>query len=166
MMIEFDIDEIQEEIKDLSYEDKMDFLEEKESDIEELIDELQGYQSEISSFRDEIETERNESICKGVLQSLKDAGYNFELDRNGNISFSLGKANISILMTFIDSKVDLFFEAEKNQFTYRELICSLLPDFKQDGNYFSQQITKEELNMCVVDVVSKLMNNKQKFEDI
>lgn len=97
---------------------------------------------------------------------LHNAGYNFELDSNGNISFSLGQANISILLTYIESKVDFYFNAEKKQLSYRELISSLLPDFKQNGNSFSRQVTEEELNMCVVEVVSKLMNNKQRFEEI
>ena len=165
-MIDFDIDKIREEIKDLSYEDKLDFLEEKESDIEGLIEELEGYVSDISSLKDEIDTEQNENISKRVLQSLRDAGYNFELDSNGNISFSLGKANITILMTFFEPKVAFFFEVDEKQLTYRKLITSIFPDFKQDVTYIYRQVPEEELNICVVDVVSKLMHNKQKFEEI
>ena len=165
-MIDFDIDKIREEIKDLSYEDKLDFLEEKESDIEGLIEELEGYVSDISSLKDEIDTEQNENISKRVLQSLRDAGYNFELDSNGNSSFSLGKANITILMTFFEPKVAFFFEVDEKQLTYRKLITSIFPDFKQDVTYIYRQVPEEELNICVVDVVSKLMHNKQKFEEI
>ena len=102
-MIEFDIDKIREEIKDLSYKDKLGFLEEKGSDIEELIEEFQGYVSDISSLEDEIRTERNDGICKDILQSLNDAGYNMELDSNGNLSFPLGLANFTIIMQFLDT---------------------------------------------------------------
>lgn len=141
-MIEFNIDDIREEIKDLSYEDKLDFLENKESNIEALIEELQGYVSDISSLKDEIKTERNNNICQSVLQSLKDAGYPLELDSNGNVSFSLGKVDITILMSFVESKVDFFFNAKEKQLKYRELINSLVPDFDQDGNFFSRQVAE------------------------
>ena len=66
-MIDFDVDKIREEIKDLSYKDKLELLEDKGHDIEILIEELQGYVSEISSLEDEIRTERNDSICKNIL---------------------------------------------------------------------------------------------------
>ena len=164
-MIEFNIDEIREEIKDLSYEDKLDFLEDKERNIEALIEELQGYVSDISSLKDEIETERNNNICQSILQSLKDAGYPLELDSNGNVSFSLGKVDITILMSFVESKVDFFFNAKEKQLKYRELINSLVPDFDQDGNFFSRQVAEEKLIESVVDLVSKLMNNRQRFEN-
>ena len=164
-MIEFNIDEIREEIKDLSYEDKLDFLENKESNIETLIEELQGYVSDISSLEDEIKTERNNNICQSVLQSLKNAGYPLELDSNGNVSFSLGKVDITILMSFVESKVDFFFNAKEKQLKYRELINSLVPDFDQDGNFFSRQVAEEKLIESIVDLVSKLMNNRQIFEN-
>ena len=164
-MIEFNIDEIREEIKDLSYEDKLDFLEDKERNIEALIEELQGYVSDISSLKDEIKTERNNNICQCILQSLKDAGYPLELDSNGNVSFSLGKVDITILMSFVESKVDFFFNAKEKQLKYRELINSLVPDFDQDGNFFSRQVAEEKLIESVVDLVSKLMNNRQIFEN-
>ena len=164
-MIEFNIDEIREEIKDLSYEDKLVFLEDKERNIEALIEELQGYVSDISSLEDEIKTERNNNICQSILQSLKDAGYPLELDSNGNVSFSLGKVDITILMSFVESKVDFFFNAKEKQLKYRELINSLVPDFDQDGNFFSRQVAEEKLIESVVDLVSKLMNNRQRFEN-
>ena len=164
-MIEFNIDEIREEIKDLSYEDKLVFLEDKERNIEALIEELQGYVSDISSLKDEIKTERNNNICQSVLQSLKNAGYPLELDSNGNVSFSLGKVDITILMSFVESEVDFFFNAKEKQLKYRELINSLVPDFDQDGNFFSRQVAEEKLIESVVDLVSKLMNNRQIFEN-
>ena len=164
-MIEFNIDEIREEIKDLSYEDKLVFLEDKERNIEALIEELQGYVSDISSLEDEIKTERNNNICQSVLQSLKNAGYPLELDSNGNVSFSLGKVDITILMSFVESKVDFFFNAKEKQLKYRELINSLVSDFDQDGNFFSRQVAEEKLIESVVDLLSKLMNNRQIFEN-
>ena len=147
-MIEFDIDNIREEIKDLSYKDKLELLEEKGNDIEELIEELQGYVSEISSLADEIRTEQNDSICKDILLSLKGAGYNMELDSNGNLSFPLGLANFTIIMQFLDAKVQFYFNASQSQLKIRELISSILPEFKADGNHYSLQVPEEEICKC------------------
>ena len=165
-MIEFDIDKIREEIKDLSYKDKLGFLEEKGNDIEELIEELQGYVSDISSLEDEIRTEQNNSICKDILQSLKGAGYNMELDSNGNLSFTLGLANFTIIMQFLDVKVQFYFNASQRQLLIRELINSILPEFKSDANYYSLQVPEEQICKCVVGVVDKLMKHKEAFLNV
>ena len=162
-MIEFDIDKIREEIKDLSYKDKLGFLEEKGSDIEELIEEFQGFVSDISSLEDEIRTERNDGICKDILQSLNDAGYNMELDSNGNLSFPLGLANFTIIMQFLDTKVQFYFNASQSQLKICELVSSILPEFKADGNYYSLQVPEEEICKCVVGMVDKLMKHKERF---
>lgn len=162
-MIEFDIDNIREEIKDLSNKDKLELLEEKGNDIERLIEKLQGYVSEISSLEDEIRTEQNDSICKDFLLSLKGAGYNMELDSNGNLSFPLGLANITIIMQFLDAKVQFYFNASQSQLLIRELISSILPEYNVDGNYYSLQVPEEEICKCVVGVVDKLMKHKERF---
>ena len=162
-MIDFDVDKIREEIKDLSYKDKLELLEEKGNDIEELIEELQGYVSEISSLEDEIRTERNDGICKDILLSLKGAGYNMELDSNGNLSFTLGLANFTIIMQFLDAKVEFYFNASQSQLLIRELISSILPEYNVDGNYYSLQVPEEEICKYVVDVVDKLMEHKEQF---
>ena len=165
-MIEFDIDNIREEIKDLSYKDKLELLEEKGNDIEELIEELQGYVSEISSLEDEIRTERNDGICKDILLSLKGAGYNMELDSNGNLSFPLGLANFTIIMQFLDAKVEFYFNASQSQLLIRELISSILPEYNVDGNHYSLQVPEEEICKYVVDVVDKLMEHKEAFLNV
>ena len=164
-MNDFDIDNIREEIKNLLYEEKMAFLDDKESELDEIIEELNGYISDISSLKDEIQSEWNNKICKQVLQSLKDNGYNMDLDNNGNLSFPLGLANITIIMQFLDAKVDFHFNAEQKQLKFRELISSILPEFKADGNYYSLQVPERDTCKCVVSVVEKLMNHKEEFQD-
>ncbi len=158
-MVEFDIDEILEEIKDLPYEEKLSFLEDKETDLDELIDELEGYVLEICSLKNEI-------INKSVLQSLKDAGYPLEFDERGYISFPLGNIMIHIGLIMIELPVSVSFESTEKQLKYRKLISFLLPDFKQKGNTFEKRVAEEDINKCIVDVVRRLMNNKQKFEEI
>ena len=143
-MREFDIDEIREEIKEVPYEDKLDFLQDKESELEDIVDELDGYISDISSLIDEVQTEKNDKMCKQVLQSLKDKGYDMELD----------------------DSVDFSFKASQKQLTTRELISSILPEFKADGNYFSQNVPEEEICKRVVDVVDKLISHRLEFERI
>ena len=165
-MIDFDIDKLREEIKDLSYEDKLAFLEDKECELDVIVEELNGYISDISSLKDEIQTEKNDKMCHHILQSLKDSGYNMELDSNGNLTFPLGLANITIIMQFLDAKIDFYFKSNQSQLSIRELISSILPEFKADGNYYSQKVPEEDICKCVVGVVDKLINNKQKFEEI
>ena len=173
-MIDFDITKIKDEIKDLSYAEKISYLENKESvferekeELESKIDKLEDCIDDISSLKDEIETNHNDVICKSILQSLRDAGYPLELNSNGNISFSLGKADFTICMSFkYDSKVEFFFISYKKQHAFQNLVCSFMPDFKKDINRFSRQVPEEEIIKCVVDVVKKLMTNKQKFEEI
>ncbi len=165
-MIDFDIDDIREIIKDLPYADKLAFLEDKESELDEIVEELNGYISDILSLKDEIQTEKNDKMCKQVLQSLKDNGYNLDLDSNGNLTFPLGLANITIIMQFLDAKVDFSFKASQSQLKIRELICSILPEFNSEGNYYSLKVPEEEICKCVVDVVDKLMNHKEYFQDI
>ena len=165
-MIDFDINEFLEEIKNFPYEDKLYLLEDKGHDIERLIEKLQGYVSEISSLEDEIRTEQNDSICKDILLSLKGAGYNMELDSNGNLSFPLGLANITIIMQFLDAKVQFYFNASQSQLLIRELISSILPEYNVDGNYYSLQVPEEEICKCVVGVVDKLMKHKEAFLNV
>lgn len=164
-MIDYDINEFLEEIKNFPYEDKLYLLEDKGHDIERLIEELQGYVSEISSLADEMRTERNDGICKDILLSLKGAGYNMELDSNGNLSFTLGLADFTIIMQFLDAKVQFYFNASQRQLLIRELISAILPEFKADGNHYSLQVPDEdeEISKYVVDVVDKLMEHKEIF---
>ena len=163
-MIDFDIDDIREEIKDLPYADKLAFLEDKESELDEIVEEQNGYISDISSLKDEIQTEWNDKRCKQVIQSLKDNGYNLDIDNNGNLSFPLGLANITIIMQFLDTKVKFHFNANQNKLKFRELISFILPEFKADGNFFSLQVSNGDVCKCVVSMVDMLMKHKEEFE--
>ena len=132
-MVDFDIDDILEEIKELSYDEKLTFLEEKETEIREELEATELLLSDITSLIDEIETEKNDKMCKQILQALKDNGYDMELDRNGNLSFRLGETNVTIIMQFFYSKIELLFNADQKQLRTRELVSSIFPEFKADG---------------------------------
>lgn len=165
-MADFDIDDILEEIKELSYDEKLTFLEEKETKIREELEATELLLSDITSLIDEIETEKNDKMCKQILQALKDNGYDMELDRNGNLSFRLGKTDVTIIMQFFYSKIELLFNADQKQLQTRELISSILPEFNADGNFYSLQVSEEDICKCVVGVVDKLMSHRQEFEGI
>lgn len=165
-MVDFDIDEIREEIKELSYDEKLTFLEEKETEIREELEATELLLSDITSLIDEIETEKNDKICKQILQALKDNGYNMELDRNGNLSFRLGKINVTIIMDFSFSRVELLFNAGQKQLRTHELVSSILPEFKVYEHYYKLQVPEEDICKCVVGVVDKLMIHRQAFEEI
>ena len=163
-MTDFNFNDIREEIKNLLFEEKMAYLDDKESELEEIVEELNGYISDISSLKEEIQTEWNDKRCKQVIQSLKDNGYNLDIDNNGNLSFSLGLANITIIMQFLDTNVKFHFNANQNQLKFRELISSILPEFKADGNCFSLQVSDGDVCKCVVSMVDMLMKHKEEFE--
>lgn len=165
-MANFDIDDIREEIKELSYDEKLAFLEEKETEIREKLEATELLLSDITSLIDKIETEKNDKICKQILQALKDNGYDMELDRNGNLSFRLGKTDVTIIMQFFYSKIELFFNAGQKQLRTRELVSSILPEFKVYGEYYKLQVPEEDICKCVVGVVDKLMSHRQAFEEI
>lgn len=164
-MIDFYKIDLNEAIDGLSYEEKLEYLKEREDEVNDEMEELKTHLADIQEIKDEIEEEHQKELQDKVLLGLHNAGYPLELDGNGNISFSLGKVDITILMSFVEPKVAFTFNAEEKQLQYRELISSLLPDFIQDGNSFSRQVTEEGLIESVVDVVNKLMNNKKEFEN-
>lgn len=165
-MVDFDIDDIREEIKELSYNEKLAFLEEKETEIREELEATELLLSDITSLKDKIETEKNDKICKQILQALKDNGYDMELDRNGNLSFCLGKTDVTIIMDFSFSRVELLFNAGQKQLQTRELVSSILPEFKVYEHYYKLQVPEEDICKCVVGVVDKLMSHKDKFLSI
>lgn len=165
-MADFDIDDIREEIKELSYNEKLAFLEEKETEIREELEGTELLLSDITSLIDKIETEKNDKICKQILQALKDNGYDMELDRNGNLSFCLGKTDVTIIMDFSFSRVELLFNAGQKQLQTRELINSILPEFKVYEHYYKLQVPEKDICKCVVGVVDKLMSHKDKILSI
>ena len=165
-MIDFYKIDLNEAIDGLSYEEKLEYLKEREDEINDAIEELKTHLSDIEEIKEDMEEERQKELHDKVLLDLLNAGYDPELDRDGNIFLSLGNANITISLAYITEKVNFCFESSWKQLSYRKLICSLFPDFKQDGNIFYQQVPEEDISTCIVEVVSKLMNNKCKFEEI
>ena len=165
-MADFDIDDILEKIKELSYDEKLTFLEEKEIEIREELEATELLLSDITSLIDKIETENNDKMCKQILQELKDNDYDMELDRNGNLSFRLGKTDVTIIMDFSFSRVELLFNAGQKQLRTRELVSSILPEFKVYDHYYKLQVPEKDICKCVVGVVDKLMSHKENFLNI
>ena len=131
-MIDFDIHDINEAIEGLSYEKQLEYLNDREDEINEAIEELKTLLADVKERKDEIEDQRQKEICDKVLLALSNAGYNIPLDKNDNLSFAFEEATITILMSF-SSKINFFFKVDRNQLTYRKMISSLVPDYKQDG---------------------------------
>ena len=163
-MIEFDIEEIKESIQDLSDNDKLKVLEEKETEIYSLIEELEDYLSEISELGKEIEDRQRTAFCNDVQNALKGAGYNIPWDSNGNLTIELGGAIITIKL--ISEHINISFTVEKHQLSYRELMSKLLPNYKQDGNFFSLTIPEKELIGKLVETIKTLNNAKELFIEI
>ena len=154
-MIDYDILDINEAIEGLSYEEQIEYLNVREDEINEAIEELNTLLSEVKERKDEIEDEHQQEIRDKVLQALNNAGYDIPLDENGNLSFAFEEATITILMSF-SSKINFFFKVDRNQLTYRKMISSLVPDYKQDGNLFHKPVSEETLCEEIVSLVKRL----------
>ena len=158
-MIDFDVIDINEAIDGLSYEEQLKYLNDTESYIDKESAKLQNLGVEIRNIKEDIFRDL-------TLSALHNAGYNMELDSNGNLSFTLGLANFTIIMQFLDVKVQFYFNASQSQLLIRELINSILPEFKSDANYYSLQVPEEQICKCVVGVVDKLMKHKEAFLNV
>lgn len=157
LMIDYDILDINEAIEGLSYEEQIKHLNDREDEINEAIEELNTLLSEVKERKDEIEDEHQQEIRDKVLLALNNAGYNIPLDKNDNLSFAFEEATITILMSF-SSKINFFFKVDSNQLTYRKMISSLVPDYKQDGNLFYKPVSEEALCEEIVSLVKRLID--------
>ena len=154
-MIDYAIIDINEAIEGLSYKEQLDYLNDRENDINEAIEELNTLLADVMERKDEIEDEHQKKTRDEVLQTLNIANYNIPLDENGNLSFAFEEATITILMSF-SSKINFFFKVDRNQLTYRKMISSLVPDYKQDGNFFYKPVSEESLCEEIVSLVKRL----------
>ena len=154
-MIDYAIIDINEAIEGLSYQEQLEYLNDRENEINETIEELNTLLADVMERKDEIEDEHQKEIRDKVLQALNIAGYNIPLDENGNLSFAFEEATITILMSF-SSKINYFFKVDRNQLTYRKMISSLVPDYKQDGNLFYKPVSEETLCEEIVSLVKRL----------
>ena len=154
-MIDYDILDINEAIEGLSYEEQIKHLNDREDEINEAIEELNTLLADVMERKAEIEDQRQKETCAKVLQALNNAGYNIPLDENGNLSFDFEEATITILMSFHISEISFYFNVDRNQLTYRKMISSLVPDYKQDGNLFYKPVSEEALCEEIVSLVKR-----------
>lgn len=155
-MIDYDIIDINEEMDGLSYEEQLEYLNDREDEINQAIEELNSLLSDVKDRKDEIEDEHQQEIRDKVLLALNNAGYNIPLDNNGNLSFAFEEATITILMSIHSSEISFYFNVDRNQLTYRKMISSLVPDYKQDGNLFYKPVSEETLCEEIVSLVKRL----------
>ena len=158
IMIDYDILDINEAIEGLSYEEQIKYLDDREDEINEAIEELNTLLSDVEERKAEIEDQRQKETCDKVLQALNNAGYNIPLDENGNLSFAFEEATITIFMCF-SGRIDFDFKVDRNQLTYRKMISSLVPDYKQDGNFFYKTVSEETLCEEIVSLVKRLKSS-------
>ena len=153
-MIDFDIIDINEAIDGLSYEEQLEYLNDREDEINEAIEELNILLSDVKERKDEIENEHHNEIQDKILLALNNMGYKNPLDKNGNLSFAFEEATITIIMCF-SSRIYFDFKVDRNQLTYRKMISSLVPDYKQD-NLFYKPVSEEALCEEIVSLVKRL----------
>ena len=155
-MIDFTIIDINEAIYDLSYEEKLEYLNDREDDVNDAIEELETLLSDIGNIKEEIEEERQKEKRDKILLYLHNAGYNVLLNDNGSLSFGFEESAITIMNPYSDSTIKLYFNTDdKKIVSYRKLISSLLPDYKLDGNIFYKPISEETLCEEIVSLVKR-----------
>lgn len=154
-MIDYAIIDINEAIEGLSYQEQLEYLNDREDDINGAIEELNTLLFDVVERKNEIEDEHQKETSDKVLHALNNAGYNIPLDENGNLSFAFEEATITILMCF-SGRIDFYFKVDRNQLTYRKMISSLVPDYKQDGNLFYKPFSEETLCEEIVSLVKRL----------
>jgi len=154
-MIDFYKIDLNEAIDGLSYEEKLEYLKEREDEVNDAIEELKTHLSDIEEIKEDIEEEHQKEISDKVLLALNNAGYNIPLDKNGNLSFAFEEATITIIMCF-SGRIDFDFKVDRDQLTYRKIISSLVPDYKQDGNLFHKLVSEETLCEEIVSLVKRL----------
>ena len=71
-----------------------------------------------------------------------------------------------LIRQFLGSKVKFSFSTNRKQQKLRTLIGSIFPEYKADGNNFSRQVPEEGVCLCVLDLIDRLINNKESFENI
>jgi len=158
-MQKIDFNEYVEDLKKLPYVEQLDELNELENEILDEIEELEENLTDIAELKEDLENEYQEQLCGGVLQALKDVGYDIPLDENNCLSIPFGDATVFIPLGYISSDIDFHFSADKDQLSYREKIASLLPDYIQDGNNFHKQTTLDKIAEEVVELVKRLSTN-------
>lgn len=158
IMVNFDIDEIKEAIAGMPNEKKLEYLSDKENEIYGAIEEMNTLLADIKELRDEMEDESQKLIRDKILQAINDAGYIIPLDKDGNLSFAFEEATLTIFMCF-SNKIDFNFKVDSNQLTYRKMISTLVPDYKQDGNLFYKPVSEETLCEEIISLVKRLKNS-------
>ena len=153
-MIDYDIIDINEEMDGLSYEEQIEYLNDREDNINTAFEELNALLNDVKERKDEIENEHLKEIQDKILLALNNVGYNIPLDKNGNLSFAFEEATITIFMCF-SSRIYFDFKVDRNQLTYRKMISSLVPDYKQD-NLFYKPVSEEALCEEIVSLVKRL----------
>ena len=156
-MVDFDIIDINEAIDGLSYEEKLEYLKEREDEINEAKEELETLLSDIEEIKDEIEAERQMGLLDTVLLNLHDAGYNVLRNDDGSLSFGFEESAITIMNPYSDSTIQLYFNTvDNNILSYRKMISSLLPDYKQNGSNFTKPVSQESLGEEIISLVKRL----------
>jgi predicted AlkP superfamily phosphohydrolase/phosphomutase len=155
-MVDYDIIDINEYIDGLSYEEQLEYLKDKEAEIDEAIEELNSLLSDIEERKEEIEKEHQQELLDKVVQNLNSSGYDVVLNDDGSILFGFEESTITISNPFSDTIMFYFNTIDKHISSYRNMISSLLPDYKQNGNCFSKAVTEETLEDDIISLVKRL----------
>lgn len=164
MEYELNIDDIREEIQNMSDEEKMEYLTGKQTEIDGQIDELESFKVEIDELVAQIENKWRQDIVREILDSIQlDIPVLWE--RNRTLTTHIGDATIRILIYRDEIKV-YNEKTIKHGLSYRELMKNVLACGKFDGNLYKFAIVDKSHKEVLTDILTALSNSKERFEEI
>lgn len=175
-MEEFDITRIEEQIENLSLKEKVSFLNEEIQRVQELIEELEDYEIDVDNLLTDLGDEYRKTLRNNVLKIMHSKELNV-LEINERLEFMLGDLFISIYPSlnielmwgsiWISYRSPYPISKERRK-AYAELLNVLLADYENftDLDYRRENLSCKDFEREVVSVIERLMEAKDKFEEI
>lgn len=167
---DFSIGEIREAIEGRTPQEQNRYLEDIETELQEIIDELEGDVDEISSLKTEIEDSYESQLKTEVLKYLRNENLEQYFDDKQSLSLTLGGAQFTVYYTkLVDdywAKIHVDLKVSHSLAKYRDLVDSILPDFKRNISLFTKNVEQDMIAPELKSVVNRLINEKNRFEGI
>lgn len=166
----FEINYTIEDIQGMSREEQLEYLEylyDLRTEIMRQIDDKKSFYSEISYLIGEIEEKTTQDIMKEIQRALSSIQLNIRISlyNDGSLATHIGDVSISIQL--YSDKITVNYTAQKYKMSYRELMFKLLAGAKPNGyDSYAYHLNDKSHKEVIIDILTTLSNNKDKFEEI
>lgn len=171
MEYELNIDDIREEIQNMSDEEKKEYLTGKRIEIDGQIDELESFRVEIDELVAEIGNKIEDKWKQDIRREIRKALDSIKLDipvlwdSNEKLTTHIG--DVTIIILIYRDEIKVYNERTlKHGLSYRELMKNVLACSKFDGNLYNFAIVDKSHKEVLTDILTALSNSKEKFEEI